>query len=389
MTVAPLIRQQKEYWLWVAKGRGRLKSINQSSLGEGSLTTVNIDANLSAAPFGDIGPLLMDARALLHGQAWANSHEFPSLDSPARQAVAEIAFRMNVEANFEKREVDFLTFPDIRFYEDLTEIPWLGSSAWSLTAWGSGAAGWILNAMREVFSKSGYHDPIEGVNPTPSSLGGLAKALRILDVAVPQLARNTMPGVQLLLTFRAQIGSWYITQIPGTISLGNHILDHGGVPLVAAESLLHECLHEKYISLTNTRHIMRSTYDDSTSSRLKLPWSNSLNEKRQFRARRCLSTLHVYAHLAAFHSAVLLSPILMDHHPLARERLVFNYERGEFLLRAMLNPALAVDYGCDGLALRDWLREYALAPAEATIQRESLRTHLFAQKKTELEELLL
>ncbi|GGL50496.1 hypothetical protein GCM10014719_59750 [Planomonospora parontospora subsp. antibiotica] len=217
----------------------------------------------------------------------------------------------------------------------------------------------MLNVVRAVFSFSGHEEEVGEGCLIERDHYSLARAQEILVKTMPNLTANTLSLVRLLVVLRTDIPSWYLTQIPESIGLGENLLRRES-DLVIAECLLHECLHEKYTLMRLVRALVRPGYSDHNSPGVMLPWSLSMGERRVFKVNRLLSTLHVYAHLSAFHSAVLRTPGLGAHHAQAADRIRTNFERASYINQALQWTEVSCHLGGDGHALRDWLDRTAL-----------------------------
>lgn len=329
------------------------------------LTPEAVDIALSSGPFGDGDQLALDANTLLQGRRWTRGAD--ALPHPVRNSY-DMASRLGSRA-----ELDAFNAPlghsalsetiaaDVESWA--APLPWLaGETCWTVTDWAHGGSEAVLTVMRDRLAESGYHRPI--LPCRDSSVNAVAEAfpqaLRLLDDCLPGVSHATLPLVHLVAVVDTHINSWYIAQIPQTIGLGEGFLRQCSATELA-ESLLHECLHEKYSLIRDLRSILCAGQSDATGLGVRLPWSNSLGERRVFRIGRVLSTLHVYAHLAAFHARLTRDPSLRGQ---AIGRLSTALTRAQFFLEMLNAPELRELLTREGLAFVDWMRVFAVGYAE-------------------------
>ncbi|MEV4380822.1 hypothetical protein [Streptosporangium sp. NPDC049644] len=329
------------------------------------LVRSEIDSNLSSGPFGSYELLHEDHDTFLEGRAWAYHLESPpktALTSP--QVLARISQRMNHDLTGYDLPWDRLSPMLGETAERWTSpAPWLdGHPVWTITDWADADARQLLSLMREIFRFSAFDGEFQAGSVSSDDMAKVRRACSILQEAIPHISANTLPLVRLLLMPDTMVPSWHLMQIPESIGIGQTFLRQAS-DLVIAESILHECLHEKYVQLRLVRGLLASCYTDDSSPGVLLPWTLTQPRKRIFKVNRTLSTLHVYAHLTAFHAAVLETPELVEHHPEASARIRLNYERGAYLSEALSWREISNHLGSDGDHLHKWLESNALAPA--------------------------
>lgn len=340
-----------------------------------------LDTDLSTGMFGDGDALAADRDTLVDGQSWSlRTH--PPVARPASgpealrrvaeragrdRAGADVPFAALTEGAAPARSADPADPAD-----PTASAPWAkGSAAWFVRDWHAPRTGDLLRVTRQVMDFSGYTGRIDGHAPTRADHDAVSAGVALLERTVPGTTGHTLPLVRLLAVLRCDIPSMYLTQVPETVFLSDGLLRDRS-PLVVAECLLHESLHEKYTLLRLVRRLLRPGQTDTGGPRVLLPWSLAMGERRRFGVNRLLSTLHVYAHLTALHVAVLTRAALEEHHPEARKRLTTNYERGAYLARALRFPEIGEHLGPDGLELRDRLAEDVLGPVSAAAAARGL-----------------
>src|ERR1041385_6731304 len=143
----------------------------------------------------------------------------------------------------------------------------------------------------------------------------LSSATRLLTQLLPKLTRSVLNHVHLLVVLQAAdrkrwedarcflpFYSFSTSMIPGTVFLSKGILKN---PWQAAESLLHEALHQKNNDLEQTHSMLRPDYTSEYSPRIPAPWNRShSDESNYWPVCRAVAAFHVYVHLALFFKAV-------------------------------------------------------------------------------------
>ncbi|MFI6884487.1 hypothetical protein [Streptosporangium canum] len=320
----------------------------------------SIDDALCSTSFGNNETISRDFEILLDGLAWAQGTPPPiAAAKTGGNAFDRIAQRARVEATGHDLAWNGLvSAAGAVSTQAWREVPWTaGHSLWVVADWSSPPAQQLLALTRDVFRFSSYEGEISGGDLQERDLEAIRCARELLEAAIPATTANTLPVARVLLMPQTVVPSWYLTQIPETIGIGQAFLRKAS-DLVLAESIFHECLHEKYTRLRLVRSLLAPGYDDKESPGVLLPWSLYQSRPRIFRVNRLLSTLHVYAHLTALHATVLES--MPQHHGESVERLRVNYERAAYLCDSLTWPEIGDHLGPDGRELRDWLRAEAL-----------------------------
>ncbi|MDQ3775829.1 MAG: HEXXH motif-containing putative peptide modification protein [Pseudomonadota bacterium] len=134
----------------------------------------------------------------------------------------------------------------------------------------------------------------------------LVKGTRLLGELLPKLARSALNHLHLVavVTSPLQVTSVTNPSIPGAAFFSPLVLKH---PWRAAEFLLHEALHLKFIDLEHTHSMLRRGYAAEGSPRIRAVWNRSQPDgSNEWPANRVLTVLHVYTSLALFFRAVEL-----------------------------------------------------------------------------------
>lgn len=327
------------------------------------VSDAGIDAALCSTSFGNHKAISRDFDILLDGLAWAQDTNPPiTATKTGGDAFDRITQRARIEATGHDLAWNGLARAlGAASPQAWREIPWAaGHSVWVVEDWSAPAAEQLLALTRDVFRFSSYDGEITARDLQERDLEAIERARELLEAAIPATAANTLPVAHVLLMPQTVVPSWYLTQIPETIGIGQDFLRKAS-SLVLAESIFHECLHEKYTRLRLVRSLLAPGYHDDESPGVLLPWSLHQSRPRIFRVNRLLSTLHVYAHLTALHATVLESK--PQHHRESVDRLRLNYERAAYLCDSLTWPEIGDHLGPDGRELRDWLRAEALVSA--------------------------
>jgi hypothetical protein len=338
-----------------------------------------IDRELSAGPFGDAHGLLRDKELYYTGVAWAHSMEAPPpWNDPAGGGFDPLP------SSFGRSALDMVRQPPVPF-RTLSDFPLSDRGSHHRTRarsvvrrraaegdpgllvdWTADPApSAVLRVAREVLAHSGFTGAIDPHTPSSGEAAAVDTGLSTAHALLPAVAATTFPFVSTVLVLRCTIPSMHAVQLPEMIMVGRELLARPSP--VVGEALLHESLHEKWNIARLTRRLMADGYTDAASPRVYLPWSPSDGGRRNFNAARLLSTLHVYAHLAAYYVAALgaASPSAPETAELAR-RAQRNFERAAFLESALRFERVDGQLGPDGRAMRDWLASVCLRPVQDT-----------------------
>ncbi|RKI05326.1 hypothetical protein [Corallococcus sp. AB038B] len=178
--------------------------------------------------------------------------------------------------------------------------------------------GWIWREEREEDAFAHHfrallHERVPHLIPaTPDAriLDNLVRGAELLETLVPDLARSTLAHVQVVVVAdvparrplmpgeEPAFTSLTNPFILGTIFLAPNVLRN---PWSAAEFLLHEGLHQKFMDLEHTHSMLRKGYSVDESPVINPPWHRvQLSGASQWHVNRSISVTHVYTALALF-----------------------------------------------------------------------------------------
>lgn len=148
------------------------------------------------------------------------------------------------------------------------------------------------------------------VAPDAQGRQTLVQGARLLDALLPELARSALAHTQLVVVAGPDgdapaqargFRSATVAGLFGTIVLGPVTLK---TPWSAAEHLLHESMHLKFIDLELTHSLLRRGYRVERSPVVSPPWHRrDPGGLRDWTVNRMLTVLHVYVALALFFCA--------------------------------------------------------------------------------------
>jgi hypothetical protein len=122
------------------------------------------------------------------------------------------------------------------------------------------------------------------------------QALALLQELLPVAAHSAVSHLHFIAAddFYDEVGSATIAPILGTIFLSRSALRS---PWRAAEAILHECMHLKFVELEHTHSLMARGYSEKASPRIHPPWHP---ETVTWPMNRALTAAHVYVTLAVY-----------------------------------------------------------------------------------------
>lgn len=158
--------------------------------------------------------------------------------------------------------------------------------------------------FRRFFSQQ--HQGLVLSTPDARTRESLLAGVRLLHTLHPQLCRSAMSHVHLVAIVDAGPSARFTSLtnpcVPGTIVLSPSVLR---TPWQAAEVLLHEALHVKFIDLEHTHSLLSEHYDVGGSPSIRPHWNRAhAGDVNEWPVNRSLTVLHVYTCLALFFSAV-------------------------------------------------------------------------------------
>jgi hypothetical protein len=174
---------------------------------------------------------------------------------------------------------------------------------------------WVWSEVRgdddplgEFFRRHFSRELPELVLATPDSPTRemLLAGMRLLRVLCPRLTRSAMSHVQLIGMVGAPLSPGFASltspRFPGTFFLAESVLTN---PWQAAEHLLHEAMHVKFVDLEHTHSLVSADYDDRSSPMIRPPWHRAQpGAVTEWPLKRSLTALHVYTCLALFFTNV-------------------------------------------------------------------------------------
>jgi hypothetical protein len=215
----------------------------------------------------------------------------------------------------------------------------------------------LLDRFHATMRNDGHPYRVEPVAPTPAILRVVTEVRTLLEKLVPTLAPSTLRLIDGIVVFEddpagGRLESAFVNGNPLVVYLNRTMFDD---PLEAADSLLHEALHQKLVEVRLTRRMLRDGYDNSTSHQILVPWGGA---GRWFSVDRSLAAFHVYVHLALMHLVALdrraeVCPYLTAAQ--LRRRLVSRWARARFFGTELAADPARGDLGVDGRHLVAWL----------------------------------
>lgn len=188
----------------------------------------------------------------------------------------------------------------------------------------------------------------------------IIKGARLLSQLLPDLARSALSHVRLVAVIDHPPGFTSVTNpnLMGCVFFAPGVLN---TPWQAAEYLLHEAMHLKFIDLEHTHSMLRHGYKNAESIKVRPLWNRPDPFSPQgWPANRVLTVLHVYTCLALFFISVErrakdLLPVygfLGELQPAVSSRRAF--DRAQYLA----NKAREADYdlGDAGRSFVQWLK---------------------------------
>jgi len=139
--------------------------------------------------------------------------------------------------------------------------------------------------------------------PSARALDMLIQGARLLDELLPRLGRSALTHAPVIATVNHAPGFMSVTnpKIPGTIFLSETLLED---PWTAAEYLLHESLHQKFLDLEHTQALLLPAHA-SDHWHIRPPWRRPIpSNPYNWPLSRCLTVCHVYSCLAVFFNVV-------------------------------------------------------------------------------------
>ncbi|KYF54470.1 hypothetical protein BE08_35920 [Sorangium cellulosum] len=204
--------------------------------------------------------------------------------------------------------------------------------------------------------------------PTERERLALRDGVRLLDALLPRLARSALAHTHWVVVADtpapappglADFASMTAAAIFGVIVLSPHVIR---TVWSAAEHLLHESMHLKFMDLEQTHSMLREGYRAASSPSIRPAWHRvEPDGSYDWPVNRCLTVMHVYTTLALFFRAVEqraaeLEPAfgpVGDLDPVLEARRAF--DRARFLGRELERHER--ELGAAGKRFVAWLRQ--------------------------------
>ncbi|MEO3404893.1 hypothetical protein AAFN85_13390 [Mucilaginibacter sp. CAU 1740] len=215
----------------------------------------------------------------------------------------------------------------------------------------------ILDASMKA---DGFSKGVQVLAPTEKQLEILRLSLTFLDQQLPGISKTVFPFVKTFAIVESEFDSAYNKETPMMFMINYKIINN---PIITAEFLLHESLHQKLNDLQLTNHLVPDDYDDIQSEAegdVLIPWGGS--SPRPFSIARALATLHVYLHLLLYYAVVLdLHPedefsVFVDRAKMA-ERFVRIYRRTCFLFSEFDKCGIQAKVKPDAISFLNWMAQ--------------------------------
>ncbi len=232
--------------------------------------------------------------------------------------------------------------------------------------------------------------------PDAETYQNLVQGLELLHHLLPSLTSSAMAHVQLVAVAgigeadweawrtqrkRSPMESLTIFDIPATIFVSPASVNS---PWKAAETLLHEALHEKWYDLRHTHFMLRRNYRFEASPQIRAWWNqDSPENSNQWPICRSLAVFHVYGQLALFFTQAARRLAEFEPRygsfgkvdPLVQARRSF--DRAQYLGHQLL--AHRSELGTTGVQFVAWMLEllssFDPSPAEPTAYMHLVLDH--------------
>jgi hypothetical protein len=172
------------------------------------------------------------------------------------------------------------------------------------------------------------------------SIRTLTRAAELLDTLLPDLASSALDHAQLIALIDHTKPFLSVTnpKIPGVIFLSETVLTS---TWKAAEYLLHESLHAKFLDIEHTHSLLRQGYQP-TDCTVRPPWRRPHSaDPYLWPMNRILTVSHVYTALSLFFQVIQEKggPLVEEYGPIHEKNLDFtirqNLDRAEYLVHQL------------------------------------------------------
>jgi hypothetical protein len=192
-----------------------------------------------------------------------------------------------------------------------------------------------------------------GGTVTESVEAARSRAVALARRSLPRLAGDIFRAVPAVILYRArQPYSTYLNDAPLLIFVAEEMFERDHV---AAELMIHECLHQKLNDISVTRALFRAGYDDNDSARISVPWSFGSGRVRHFSADRSFAAYHVYTHQTLFYMGMLATARLPEENERALDNLVLSWARAAHFTHELAGGPIVDELGPDGPRFVGWL----------------------------------
>ncbi len=210
----------------------------------------------------------------------------------------------------------------------------------------------VERAWRSISEDDGSHPELNLLTPSSHELNALEQSRDVLIRVLPELATGTLSTVRGVAVLGGNVESAFFWTTPGLVFINRtRLVD----PLLAADSLFHECTHQKMLFIRLVRRILRPGYDDWSGLTIPIPWG--AQQFRTFTTGRAIAAAHVYLHLTAFHLRLLelWDDLALEGRADVEIRLGQRAARSTYLLEALASPYYRGELGADGEEFLQWM----------------------------------
>lgn len=331
-----------------------------------------VETYLTSGPFGHGLAVSGTAAAYYRGGAWAcaqacgldakdlEAEEIPHLES-RRRAATDAALRHGMAGRLDEARAaleEYLALRTRAASDPVLPLDRRADDAAAGPGFPRAAAGhWLGDLLLERFDATTTVDGATvGVQPepvTPQTEAGLVRGIALARRCAPRLADDLFAAVRKVILYRAaQPYSGYTNAAPLFVFVARQMFDQ---ERVAAELLVHECLHQKLNDISVTRSLFRVDYHDAESARITVPWSFGSDRIRYFSADRSFAAFHVYAHQTLLYLGMLATSSEEVEAQEAVDNLLLSWARAAHFARALTHGPILEELGADGHRFVHWL----------------------------------
>ncbi|MGW2402155.1 hypothetical protein ACWCYY_36955 [Kitasatospora sp. NPDC001664] len=243
---------------------------------------------------------------------------------------------------------------------------------------GTGPGHWVTGHFLALFSATTTVGgaPVEArpAAVTPQAEGARARAVALARRGLPRLAGDVLSAARLVVPYRGeQPYSGYTNAAPLVVFVAEQTFRQDRL---AAELLVHECLHQKLNDISLARSLFRPDYHDERSATVGVPWSFGSSRTRHFSADRTFAAFHVYTHQALLYLGLAVTEPDEERVEGALAETVTAWARAAHFARALDGGPVTAELGPDGHRLAHWLTAAVEALGELRLpDGSSLHAH--------------